>query len=274
VDVGAVSHPGNVRPNNEDHYFTASFGRSLRTLLTNLPAGQVPERHDEVGYAFVVADGLGGEAAGEVASSLALTVAYNLFVNTSHWILPANADEVREVIERWRQRFRQIDQVLTRRAESDPTLAGMGTTMTAACSVGADLLLMHVGDSRAYLYHAGTLERLTRDQTHAQELADAGEIAHDEVAGHRARHVLTQALGRGGGAVEPEGRHTHLADGDRFLLCTDGLTEMVPDDRIADVLAHTPSSEAAARALVDLALQAGGRDNVTVVLAGYSIPAG
>ncbi len=272
VDLGARSHRGKVRAVNEDHFLAARFGRSLTTLRTNLPAGLVPQRFDETGYAYVVADGMGGSAAGEVASRMAISVGVNLALNAPKWSLQMTPAEIDESMEKWRHRFRQIDAVLARRAAADPSLTGMGTTMTVACSVGADLLLYHVGDSRAYLYRGDRLVRLTRDQTIAQELADAGCIDRQDVPRHRLRHVLTQAVGCRGGAVEAEIQHLRLADGDRLLLCTDGLTELVPELHIARVLQHTESSETATQALLERALEAGGTDNVTVVLARYAIP--
>jgi protein phosphatase len=272
ADLGALSDPGKVRPNNEDHFLAVHFSRSLLTVATNLPTDSVPDEFDELGYGLAVADGLGGEAAGEVASSMAITLGINLVLNHPRWMLRIDAEEARENMDRWRRRFRQIDYVLTKRAEEDPALEGMGTTMTVACSIGTDLFLYHTGDSRAYRFRGAALERLTRDHTTAQSLADAGLINPGEVARHPLRNVLTRALGGRGGSIQADTLHTQLADGDRLLLCTDGLTDMVPDQQIADVLARTPSAQDAARALVDLALQAGGKDNVTVVLAGYSIP--
>lgn len=272
VDVAGLTDQGKVRANNEDHFLIARFGRSLVTLKTNVPAELVPERFDETGYALVVADGMGGAAAGEVASSLAISVSVNLALNSPKWNLVPTPEEIEENMAKWRQRFRQIDAVLEARAEADPALFGMGTTLTVALSIGADLLLYYVGDSRAYLFRDGRLQRLTRDHTVAQELADAGSIAQEEVATHRLRHRLTRSLGAGGGDIQAELEHVPLADGDRLLLCTDGLTDMVPDARIAEVLRGQDRSEEACRALVDLALEAGGRDNVTVVLGRYAIP--
>jgi protein phosphatase len=273
IDLGALTHAGNVRTNNEDHFLAVRFGRALETLGTNLPEKQVPARFDEVGYGLVVADGMGGAAAGEVASSLAITTGLNLALNSPKWTLQANPEEVQEAMERWRLRFRQIDYILAERAESDPALSGMGTTLTVACSVGDELLLYYVGDSRVYLFRGSRLHRLTRDHTMAQALADAGWIGPEEVARHRLRHVLTRVLGRGDGRIEVEIQHMKLADGDRLLLCTDGLNDMVPDEQIAEVLAKGAGSQDTCRRLVELALAAGGKDNVTVVLARYAIPA-
>jgi protein phosphatase len=273
VDISGLSHPGKVRTTNEDHFLTLRFGRSLVALETNLPAGLIPDRFSEIGYGMVVADGVGGEAAGEVASSLAISVGLNLSLNSPKWNLRMTRDEVQENMDKWRRRFRQIDYILTERADADPALEGMGTTLTVACSVGTDLVMYHVGDTRGYLFRRGRLHRLTRDHTMAQELADAGDIDPEGIEAHRLRHVLTRALGRTGGAIEAEVQHVHLLDGDRVLVCTDGLTDMVPDDAIAAVLSQTPRSADACQALLDAALRAGGRDNITITMAGYTIPA-
>jgi serine/threonine protein phosphatase PrpC len=272
VDVAALSHAGKVRPNNEDHFILARFSRSAETLDTNLPKGSVPKHFHEKAYALVVADGMGGMAAGEIASSLALSAGMNLSLHNPKWTLRMSEDEAREYMERARQRMRQVDRVVSDKANEDPDLAGMGTTLTGAYSVGADLFLFHVGDSRAYLFRGGKLERLTHDHTMAQALADVGIIDPEEVKTHRLHHVLTKAVGIHGGEVEADLEHRQLMDGDRLLLCTDGLTEMVEAAKIAEALRQHERSEDACRVLVDLALEGGGRDNVTVVVARYTIP--
>jgi protein phosphatase len=274
VDAGALTDRGKVRPNNEDHFLVVRYGRSVVTWMTNLAEGQVPDRFEETGYGLAVADGMGGAAAGELASSMALTVAVNLALHHPSWILRITEQQALEVMERWRQRMCTIDFVVSERARADPALTGMGTTLTVACSIGADLFLCHVGDSRAYLFRKGKLHKKTRDQTLAQALADMGQIAQEEVPTHRLRHVLTQVIGGQRGHVQAEIQHLQLADGDRLLLCTDGLTEMVDEAAITDVLRRVESSAEACRVLVDLALERGGKDNVTLVLARYTIPEG
>ena len=273
LDVGALTNLGKVRANNEDHYLIFRSSRTLDTLRTNLATGQVPDNFEEVGYGLVVADGMGGMAAGEVASSLALSVIVNLNLHAPQWIMRVNDREVREMMRRMKQRIQQADAVLIQHARENPALSGMGTTMTVSYSIGADLFLCHVGDSRAYLFHHGHLHRLTHDHTLAQALADAGRILPEQVATHRLRHVLTRAIGMRGAQVEPEVQHLHLCDGDRLLLCTDGLSDLVPDEEIADVLRRLDASQDACDALVERALEHGGRDNITVILARYTIPA-
>lgn len=272
VEIGGMSHVGKVRENNEDHFLILSFDRTLQTLLTNLPAGSVADRHSEVGYAMVVADGMGGRAGGEIASRLAISTLIDLVLETPDWIMPRGEREIELVKQRMVERFYRIDGVLSEHAWFDPNLSGMGTTMTVAASLGANLILTHVGDSRAYVYRGGSMHQLTRDQTGAQALADAGAILQEEVATHPLRHVLTHALGGGSRPITADIHELLLADQDQVLICSDGLTDMVSDADIGGVLAHTASAQLACQTLVEMAMQNGGRDNITVVLARYSIP--
>jgi protein phosphatase len=176
------------------------------------------------------------------------------------------------VADRAVARYRQVHEVLQQQARLDSRLEGMGTTMTAAYSLGNDLFVTQVGDSRAYLFRGGQLQLLTRDQTVAQMLVDRGELSQQEVARHRLRNVLTSALGGSMKDVRVEIQRLKLADGDRLLLCSDGLTDMLDADGIADVLGREPRSNEACRLLVEGALEKGGKDNITVVLARYSMP--
>ena len=156
VDVAGLSHPGKVRPNNEDHFLVLRFGRFLEPLATNLPAGQVPSRFEDIGYVMAVADGMGGHAAGEEASKLAITTLVNLVLNTPDWFLRMDdPPAAEEVMRRATERYGRIDQALAAEAAEGLTLHGFGTTMTLAASLGGDLLLAHVGDSRAYLLRGG-----------------------------------------------------------------------------------------------------------------------
>jgi PPM family protein phosphatase len=273
VAFGALSHSGKVRPNNEDSFLVTRFKRSMNILLTNLPQGAIPEQYVEAGYVMLVADGIGGRTAGEIASRTAISALVDLVIQTPDWIMRPDRERIEEVLRRMEERFDQLTDVLTRRAQSNLQLSGMGTTLTLAVSLGADLVIAHVGASRAYLFRGGQLLRLTSDQTVAQLLADAGVIKREDVAKHHARHVLTDSITAAGEKAAVELQHVRLADGDQFLLCSDGLTDMVADKTITTVLEKTGAAADACRTLVDLALDAGGEDNVTVVLGRYEIPA-
>ena len=272
VEVGALSHVGRVRATNQDHFLVARFDRQMSALLTNLPEGYIPERYADAGYGLLVADGMGGQAGGEVASRTAISALVDLALRTHDWIMRIDEDSAREVLARMDQRIQQVEQTLIDMARTDATLSGMGTTMTLACSIGADLFITHLGDSRAYLLRQGRLHRLTRDHTIAQALADAGAISPESVDSHPMRHVLTHVIGTKGEKAQAELGMLRLIDGDEVLLCSDGLTEMVTDEAIAGALQKRGSAADACKALIDMALDAGGRDNVTVVLARYRIP--
>ena len=272
VDFGAVTHPGRVRQNNEDHYLVGRLGRSLEPLKSNMPEGQLPERLAEYGYGMLVADGMGGAAAGEVASRMAIKMLVDMIIDTAKWGRRIDEQEAEQLMERIEGYYMNIHSELVLQGEIDPSVTGMGTTLTLAYSFCADLLIAHVGDSRAYLMREGRLRQLTHDHTVAQRLADNGDIPQEEVEKHRLRHVLTNVLGGHSGPVVTQLEQFQLVDGDRLLLCSDGLTGMVNDATIEGVLTRTDSPQEAADKLLTLALDAGGTDNITIILARYRFP--
>lgn len=272
VRLGGDSHPGKVRERNEDHFMVAHVRRTLHVLSHNLPRGEMPEYLGEDAYAMVVADGMGGMNAGDVASMLAISTGVKLADKSVKWGFKINEKEAKDLLERLSAYFREIDRRITRKSESDRKLFGMGTTMTLAYSVGAHLFLIHVGDSRAYLFRRGQLQQLTRDHTIAQALADAGHIRQDDIRKHPKRNTLTNYLGGHRGKIKADVRWLRLEDGDRLLLCSDGLTDMVDDVEIARSLDVHPDPDTVTLELIRLALEHGGKDNVTVVVASYSIP--
>jgi PPM family protein phosphatase len=270
VEVAALSHAGIVRPRNEDVYLVARIVRSLQTVHTNMPDGSIPDRHGEEGYGLLVADGVGGTSGGDVASQTAVTTLIRLVIETPAWIMRLGDREPDEVMERTLRRYRAIDEELRAQGATSPDLIGMGTTMTVAHNIGRSLFLGHIGDSRAYLCRADGFHQITRDHTYAQEMADLGVIRPDEVATHQFRNVLTRALGGLGQRVDADVLRLLLSEGDQMLLCTDGLTDMVGDDDICAILRRAATAHEACRQLVELALDHGGKDNVTAVLARYS----
>lgn len=270
VEVAALSHPGNVRTRNEDIYLAVRIVRSMHTVHTNMPAGSIPDRYGEEGYGLLVADGVGGTSAGDVASQTAVATLIRLVMDTPDWIMRIGDREADAVMERTIHRYRAIDEELRAQGAMSPEWLGMGTTMTVAHNVGRSLFLGHIGDSRAYLCRADGLHQITRDHTFAQELADLGTIRPDEVATHQFRNVLTRALGGLGQRVDADVLRLLLSEGDQMLLCTDGLTDMVCDEDIGAILRRAATAAEACRELVELALNHGGKDNVTVVLARYS----
>ncbi len=271
VETSGLSDRGRRREGNEDHFLIAQIERTWRTVQTNMPADALPSSATESVTAQIVADGMGGVVGGEVASRTAIGTFVDIVLRTPNLILRLDPQSSQDVLTRMAARFAQITHALEAAVQRDPTLAGMGTTMTLVVNFRADLLVAHVGDSRAYLYRQGRLERLTRDQTMVQALVEKGVITPDEMAVHPMRHQLSGVLGTKGKPIDVELHFIGLEDGDQVLLCTDGLTEMVPEAMIADALATAPTAEAACVQLVELANRRGGKDNVTAVVSRYQI---
>jgi PPM family protein phosphatase len=271
ADFAALSHVGKARKNNEDHYFVGRLGRVLETVLSNVPASSLPTRVEERGYGMLVADGMGGAEAGEVASSMAINLLLNLVIAAGKWGRSIDKQEAREIVQRAKRFITQIHSALLKKGEADPWLAGMGTTLTVAYSFCDELVITHVGDSRAYLYRNGELHQLTRDHTLVQQLVDRGHLSPQAAARHHYRHILTNVLGGKSGSVEAEIEHFRLQDQDRLLLCSNGLTDMLDEAAISQVLGSMSDANAACSRLIKLALDAGGADDITAVLAHYTI---
>jgi PPM family protein phosphatase len=203
---------------------------------------------------FAVADGMGGAQAGEVASRLAVEVLEQG--------LPEGSGSIEE---RLRARVREANARINAVGQADDQRAGMGTTLTVA-HVGEDeLTVAHVGDSRLYRLRDGAFERLTDDHTLVDELVRQGKLTPQEADEHPQRSIITRALGPETG-VEADSRTWPARAGDIYLICSDGLTSMVEETRVGELVAGAPSLAAAGRALIEAANEAGGRDNITVVL--------
>ena len=272
VEIGARSHRGAVRASNEDHYLIVRTGRQQETLETSLPSSDVPERFDESGYTMLVADGLGETGAGATASRVAISTIAHLAIHFGKWNLRVDARTATEIKERAEWFYRRADDAVIAKSRTNVVLTGMATTLTAAYSAGDDLFVAHVGHSRAYLFRDGHLTQLTRDHTMSWHTTGTGRPACVARATQDLQHILTDTIGgnRDGPLVDVD--HVRLQNGDNVLLCTNGLTDMVSDDRIAEVLTLRRAAGEQCQTLVDLALQAGGEDNVTVTLAQYQIP--
>jgi protein phosphatase len=272
VDVFALSNLGHVRPNNEDHFLVARVGRALETLFSNLHENAPGLKFAEAGYAMVVADGVGGQPAGEIASSQAIFTLLNLALRTPDWQFRWGPKEKNTVMWRAQDRFRRVNEALLQEATAHSALQGMCTTMTMALSHGKHLIVSHVGDSRASLLHKGKLKRLTRDHTLVAQLLHEGALASDDPLVVGFKGALLQAVGGADNELRPDVDYYELTEGDQLLLCTDGLTDMVDDCLIESVLNDSASAELACNTLVKLALANGGLDNITVIVARYSSP--
>jgi protein phosphatase len=259
---------GKVRPSNEDHFLIAEVARTLWVRQTSLAQ---PETHHgrNRGHVFLVADGMGGHQAGEVASALSVATIEAFVLHVLHRFSNLKADDEPGIVKDFQAALRQADARIAEEAAHHPEWRGMGTTLTLAFASGWKLFVLHSGDSRCYRFRGGRLRQLTTDHALAVELARTGAIRPEQVGGHPYRHVVTQFLGRGEAGVGAEVRRHDLETGDTVLLCSDGLTDMLDDGRIAAILGAAGDPRAACERLVAEANDRGGRDNITAVVARF-----
>lgn len=267
AEFGAASHVGLVRPNNEDHYLVVRRTRTREVLLTNLQAPQ-PTPTAEQAYTISVADGMGGEVFGELASRLALTTAWDLGSRETAWIQNTGPHSLEQMRKKMEAFATLLQEAFQERARERPETSEMGTTLTAGYIVGKQAFIGHAGDSRAYCVRGSEMIRLTRDHTLAEEYKAAG-FAVEQVS--RLRNVLTHYLAEGQ-ELELDVSQIDLSEGDCILLCTDGLSDLASDEEIAAAVNSAASPQAACDALIALALERGGRDNVTVVIGRFRFP--
>lgn len=237
------------------------MGLAMRSVAQS-HVGLVRAGNEDSGYAgprlLVVADGMGGHAAGEVASAVTVEALAGL---DGPGPVPPGLDRDEALTSAITQANHRIRDLV----DADPRRSGMGTTVTAMLWTGSGFSLAHIGDSRAYLLRGGELSQLTRDHTYVQALIDEGRISEDDRETHPARSLLLQALG--GDDIAPDLTDVDAVDGDRIMLCSDGLSGVVDSDVIASVLTEEPDPQAAADRLVELAVRGGGPDNITCVVA-------
>lgn len=222
--------------------------------------GMIREGNEDSGYAgprlLAIADGMGGQAAGEVASSEVIST------------IVALDDDVpgSDILTSLGTAVQRANDQLRMMVEEDPQLEGMGTTLTALLWTGQRLGLVHVGDSRAYLLRDGVLTQITQDHTWVQRLVDEGRITEEEATTHPQRSLLMRALGSGD-HVEPDLSIREVRAGDRYLICSDGLSGVVSHQTMEDTLASYQGPQETVQQLIELALRGGGPDNITVIVA-------
>jgi serine/threonine protein phosphatase PrpC len=268
VRTFGLTDPGRVRPSNEDQFLVAELTKAMRVQYASLPQPKT-QYADERGYLFIVADGMGGHQAGEQASALAVQTIEAFVLNTLKWFFRLKGAEEQGILKEFQTALQQADARVCREAAQHPELAGMGTTATIAYSFGSRLFLVHVGDSRCYLFRGRQLHRLTHDHTLVEEMVRRGQLQPEEAAHHPFRHIITNAVGGHEPGVQVECHRIELEPDDTLLLCSDGLTKMVPDDRIAAVLQAEHEPRTACERFVAEANDHGGKDNITVIVARF-----
>ena len=245
VEAFGLTHVGRQRQHNEDAFLVENSARL-----------------------FLVADGMGGHAAGEIASRIAVDSISEFILHTKEadgtWP-HAYDDQLRRSTNRLLAAVRMANTRVLEAMRKDARLRGMGTTVVACLADETTMSIAHVGDSRAYLIRDGKLSRITNDHSWVFEQVQAGMITEAEAERHPLRNVITRALG-GALEVTPDATEVQPKDGDLFLLCSDGLTGMVPEDEILRIVTETSDLEAACKQLIDTANSRGGLDNITAVL--------
>ncbi len=270
ADFAAVTHTGRVRDHNEDNYLVVRRRRIREILLTSVPR-EFLVQDEQSAYTMAVADGLGGRKFGELASFLALRTGWELGGGEVKWTMKVNEREVAEAKEKAILFFQMMHRSLNEAMQDEPLATGMGTTLTVCYTTGPNLFVLHAGDCRAYLVRGGQVKQLTRDHTVAQRLMDQGLAKPDSAEVSQTRRLLTSGLGGGFEEVQVDVEHHVLEDGDRLMICTDGLSDMVERDKLAALLVEKADPTECCEALLAAALEAGGKDNITVVVGRYRV---
>lgn len=262
IDTCGKTHVGKVRDHNEDQFFVASLQKSLNLLHTSLAqVAAFEETQQSKAYLFVVADGVGSTGGGQIASNIAVQALVTYITRTMGCFYTHDIDTEHEFIEQLEAAVEHAHQSILNEFSSKGR--GPATTLTIATMIWPRVYLIHVGDSRAYYLRKDRLRQITRDQTMGELMIDRGVMTEEQVARSSLSNTLASAVG---GDLKPSVGLIDLQWGDTLLLCTDGLTKHVSDEEIAAVLQHAESAEWACSRLVDMALEGGGRDNITVVI--------
>lgn len=265
-----LSDRGRVRPSNEDRFLIMEVPRTLDVHQRGLPPAEV---HDNApsGHLFLVADGMGGHAAGEVASAVAVE-AVEEFVLKSSRLASFHSDEEQNILKELEKAFLHANARIFEETVNHHELLNMGTTLTMAFVVDWTLFVAHAGHSRCYLFTRGELRQLTQDHTFAAEMVRLGVISAKAAAHHPYRHVVSNVLGGPKPSLQVELQKFDVNANDVLLLCSDGLTEMVSNARIAAILRVEHDPQRACERLVAEANKQGGSKNVTVVVARIEKP--
>lgn len=264
IDVFGLSHTGKVRTENQDRFLLATFHKRINVVLSNLVAGeQFPLGEQRLAYLAMVADGVGGGVGGAEASAAALESIMQ-YVNSSmlvYYGTVAGETEVTELLQMAAMHAHRA--VLKRRAERG-VQGTMATTLTMYIGVWPTYYLLQLGDSRYYVWRDGQLTQVTRDQTLAQDLVDSGVLSRVDAAKTRMANVLSSALGAD--TTLPVITRMHADWRNVHMLCSDGLTRHVSDQRIGEVLGSMTSAKQACEQLLQDALDGGGKDNITIIV--------
>lgn len=264
IDVFSVSHPGKVRKTNQDRFLLATINKHVNVVNSNLDEqDRLPIGDERLAFLAMVADGVGGGTGGAEASAMTLETVMQ-YVNDSLLVFyGARADEA-EFTELLQAAAMRAHEAVKKRRQEQGILGTMATTLTLYFSIWPVYYLLQLGDSRYYLFRDGKLRQVTRDQTMAQDLVDEGVLTRAAAAKTPMANVLSSAIG--GDATTPVVTRLQGSWNSVHLICSDGLTRHVTDERIAEILGSMTSSKQGGEQLLQEALDAGGTDNITIIL--------
>ena len=264
IDAFGLTHQGLVRDVNQDNFLIAGMRKQMQVVLTSLPNPDKLTGNERLALFAMVADGVGGGPRGEVASRFAAQAITEYVAESVKCYYAADLSDELAFLRALEEGALHCHVDLTRRALDDPDLEGMATTLTLWIGVWPRAYLLQVGDSRCYVLRDGELTQISRDQTLAQELIDQGVFTRADAQHSKLANILASAIG--GPQAAPIVTRLEQRWGDIGLLCSDGLTKHVPDERIRERLLAMTSARQACEALLADALDAGGTDNITIVV--------
>ena len=264
IDIYGLTHPGKVRKDNQDHFLVCALHKSATIQHSSIPPENISPGSQRVALLMMVADGVGGGHRGEEASRMALEGVTRYVTRCMACYYGTASSDDAEFYTALQEVAQQCHTEMVRRGEEDPDYRGMATTLTLYLGHWPRAFLLQVGDSRCYLLRGDELTQISRDQTMAQELIDLGVMRPAETAGTKFERTLSSSIG--GSQTAPVVSKFDLTWDTAVLLCSDGLTRLVPDERIRERLRTMTSSRQACEALLEDALQAGGSDNITIVI--------
>jgi protein phosphatase len=271
LDCHGLSDVGRVRASNEDQFLIADVSKALLVHETSLAV----EDHSRLfgstqGQLLLVADGMGGQAAGKHAATLAVDTIIEYVLNSMHcfYHLRGSQDES-TLVDDLQTALTKCSARVRADVRMNPSHQGMGTTLTLGYVTWPRFYCVHVGDSRCYLFRDGRLRQVTTDHTVAQQLVERGAMTPEQADESRWSHVLWNAIGDNSGKVAPDIYKEKLRIGDTLLLCTDGLSGYLSENEIVEILRRNESARAACEQLVAAANDAGGKDNITVIVARF-----
>lgn len=269
LDVYGLTHPGKVRKNNEDHFLICALKKKVEIYHTSLPDPSVLSLNQRVAFLVLVADGVGGAKAGEEASRIALEHVTRYVTESLECYYTSDPEDDSRFIRELEEAALKVHSEIAVESATDPDRRGMATTLTLWIGLWPDAYLLQVGDSRCYSLRDGQLVQMSRDQTMAEEFVQQGVFTRNDAAFKRWANVLSSAIG--GPQAAPSVTKVPQSWGTIGLMCSDGLTRHVSDERIHEVLSTLKSAKEGCETLLQDALDAGGEDNITIII-GRSIP--